>query len=254
MLFIYIYVFFIGSAIASFLGVYVNRLLRGENFIFSRSHCENCHKTLKWYELIPVFSYIFQKGKCKNCKHEIGKDSLIYELLLGTMFLMSFIVYGFSYETLIGFVISSFFISVCMSDFKELIILDSSIVATIIILVILIVLNDGITGLYKSFLYGIFAFVLMFLVKIIGDYVFKRESLGGGDIKLSFITGMVLPYNLFLASLIIACIIAMPYALILTYKKKEVEVPFGPFLSFGLLLTFLLASQIEVVLKLFIIE
>ena len=254
MLFIYIYVFFLGSAIASFLGVYVGRLLRGENFIFSRSYCENCHKTLKWYELIPVFSYIFQKGKCKNCKHEIGKDSLIYELLLGTMFLVSFIVYGFSYETLIGFVISSFFISVCMSDFKELIILDSSIVATIIILVILIVLNDGITGLYKAFLYGVFAFVLMFLVKIIGDYVFKRESLGGGDIKLSFITGMVLPYNLFLASLIIACFIAMPYALILTYKKKEVEVPFGPFLSFGLFLTFLLASQIEVVLKLFIIE
>ena len=254
MLFIYLYVFFLGGAIASFLGVYVNRMLRNEGFILSRSYCESCNRQLKWYELIPIVSYILQKGKCRTCKNNIGLDSFIYELLLGTLFCICFFVYGFSYETLIGFVLSAFFISVCMSDFKSLIILDSSIIATIIFLIILILLSSGIAGIYKSFLYGVFAFVLMFLVKIIGDFAFKRESLGGGDIKLSFITGMVLPYNLFLTSLIISCCLAMPYALILTHKKKKVEIPFGPFLSFGPLITFLLASYIEMMLKLFIIE
>lgn len=250
----YIYVFILGSSIASFLGVYVNRMLRGEDFVFSRSYCESCHKTLKCFELIPVLSYILQGGKCKSCKSKIGIDSFIYEVLLGFLFVISFMIYGFSYETLIAFVLSSFFISVCISDFKELIILDSSIVVTIILLALLIFLNSGISGIYKSFLYGVFAFVLMFIIKIIGDYAFKRESLGGGDIKLSFISGMVLPYNLFLTSLMISCFLAMPYALILTYKKKEVEVPFGPFLAFALLVTFLLASYIEIVLKLLVIE
>ena len=230
-----------------------SRLINGESIISPRSHCTSCQKTLKWYELIPVVSYVIQKGQCNNCGSKIGKDSLISEVILGLLFVISFMVYGFSYNTLIAMVLSCFFLSISLSDFKNLIILDSTIVTAIILLTILIFLNAGIRGIYKSFLYGVFGFVLMFIVKILGDYYFKRESLGGGDIKLSFITGMVLPYNLFLASLIISCMTALPYATIGASRIKNGEIPFGPFLSFGLLVTFLLEKYIQMVLKLLVV-
>jgi len=160
-------------------------------------------------------------------------------------------VYGFSYKTILGFVIVMILISIFLTDFKSMIILDSTLIVGLILIYILIYLDLGVwKGLYKSFLYGVFAFVLMFIIKILGDALFKRESLGGGDIKLAFLMGSILPYNLFLTSLIIASSSALPYALYVSVSKKTNELAFGPFLMIGLLVTFLFQENILEILNL----
>lgn len=240
----YVFIFIIGTVLASFIHVYVTRLLRGESIISPRSHCINCNHALKWYELIPIISYIMQKGKCKKCGSKIGIDSLLSEILLGTLFVIVYARYGASYETLIGFVISCMLLSIFISDFKEMIILDSTLISAGILYYVLIFLELGIKGVYKSFLYGIFGFVLLFVVKIIGDKLFKRESLGGGDIKLAFIMGSILPYNLFLLALICGSTLALPYAIVNTKKTNSHELSFGPFLTIALFIVFLLKDDI----------
>ena len=237
----YALMFILGSILASFIHVYVTRILKGESIIKPRSHCTNCGHPLRWYELIPIFSYLVQGGKCSKCKAKIGLDSLLSEVLLGLLFVVVYARYGMSYETLIGLVIACMLLSIFISDFREMIILDSTLIVSGLLYYIIIFINLGIKrGVYKSFLYGIFGFVLLFVVKVIGDKLFKRESLGGGDIKLAFIMGSILPYNLFLISLIGGSILALPYALITTQKTKSHELSFGPFLVLALLIVFLL--------------
>lgn len=244
MMLIYLFLFMCGASFASFIHVYVTRTLNNESIVKPRSHCTNCNHTLTPLELIPVFSYIFQRGRCSKCNHKIGADSLICEIFLGLLFVLVYMRYGYSYESLVGFLIASVLLSICISDFKEMIILDSTIVFGIIVYYTIIFSELGLRGIYKSFMYGVFAFVLLFLVKIIGDAVFKRESLGGGDIKLAFLMGSILPYNLFLSSLIIGSFIALPYALYKTNRETNRELAFGPFLALGLFIVFLFKNDI----------
>ena len=251
-MYIYILIFIVGSILASFIHVYVTRTMKGESIIKPRSHCTNCSYQLKWYELIPIVSFLIQKGKCSKCGAKIGIDSLLSELLLSSLFVIVYIRYGFSYNTLIGFIISMMLLSIFISDFKEMIILDSTMVTSGLLYYIIILVNVGLKGVYKSFLYGIFGFVLMLIIKIIGDKLFKRESLGGGDIKLAFVMGSILPYNLFLISLVGASFLALPYALVTTRKTKSHELSFGPFLVASLLIVFLLKNDIINILEMII--
>ena len=244
-LIIYIYLFILGSSIASFIHLYVTRTLNEESIVLPRSHCTNCNHMLNWYELIPVFSYLFQRGKCSKCNDKIGADSFICELILGLLYMLVYYVYGLSFNLVIGLVIATTLLSVCISDFKEMIILDSTIICSIVLVYIITFMDLGLRGIYKSFLYGVFAFVLMFLIKILGDSMFNRESLGGGDIKLAFLMGSILPYNLFLASMVLGSFIALPYALSLSNSKdSNGELPFGPFLLIGLFIVFLIKNDI----------
>lgn len=244
-MFVYIFIFALGAVFASFIHVYVTRLLKGESIVKPRSHCTNCNHVLKWYELIPIVSYLIQGGRCRKCKCKIGKDSLLVEIITGSLFVLCFVVYGYSYKTLLGFVIVLVMMSIFISDFKEMIILDSTLVVGVILIYVLIYLDLGMRqGLYKSFLYGVFGFVLMMVVKFLGDAAFKRDSLGGGDIKLAFLMGSVLPYNLFLVAVVIGSSCALPYALYVSISKKTNELAFGPFLALGFYITFLFQSNI----------
>jgi len=239
-MYIYIFIFILGTIFASFIHLYVTRMLKGESIVKPGSHCTTCNHMLKWYELIPILSYLLQKGRCTKCNTKIGIELLVIEILTGTLFILVYAVYGLSYKTILGFVIVLLLISILLSDFKEMIILDSTLLVGIILIYLIIFLDLGLwKGIYKSFLYGIFAFVLMFIIKVLGDAIFRRESLGGGDIKLAFLMGSILPYNLFLTSLVLGSMSALPYALYISITKKTNELAFGPFLVIGLLITYL---------------
>ncbi len=252
-MYVYFVVFIFGTVFASFVHLYATRLLKGESIIKPRSHCPKCNHVLGFWELIPIISYIMQRGRCKKCDSRIGMDSLLTEIITGCLFVLVYCIYGFSYHTLIGFVLVLCMISIFITDFKSMIILDSTIFISSAFIYIFITLERGLwEGLYKSLLYGIFAFILVFVIKILGDAAFKRESLGGGDIKFAFLMGSVLPYNLFLVSLLMASTLALPYALYTGVSKNNRELPFGPFLAMGLLSTFLFESKIAEILSILI--
>ena len=81
----------------------------------------------------------------------------------------------------------------------------------------------------------------MFILKLVGDFLFKRESMGGGDIKLMFVIGMVLGFPLSIIAVFLSSFIALPIALIMTYRRSNHEIPFGPFLSVATLILYFLS-------------
>ena len=242
--------FIIGAVLGSFYMVVGDRLSNNESIVVPRSHCSKCNYILSWYELIPIVSYIIQRGKCKNCHTKLSISYMLIEILSGILFALSYCLYGFNYEFFMSIIISSLLIIIYVSDFKYLIINDEPLIIAITLSIITNFIFLGtIKGLYLI-ISGLVMFIFMYLVKLFGDKAFKRESLGGGDIKLAFFIGCTLGLRLAFVSLIIASFLALPYASYYVVKKQEREIPFGPFLITGVLITFMLSNQIRFVLEL----
>jgi len=237
-MFQYILLFISGATFGSFYNVVGLRLLKNESIIKPASHCPKCKKKLMWYELIPIFSYIFLKGKCKKCKNKISIIYPLIELLTALLFCSSFYVFGFTLDFLTAIIISSMLTIIYITDFKEFIILDEVIALGGILLFVVHIIQYGISSAFISLFYGIVLFLIFYLIKIIGDKLFKRESLGGGDIKLALIIGFVLGIELGLINIILASFLAFPFAILVAITKKSKEIPYGPFLITGLLVIF----------------
>ena len=141
----YLVVFFIlGSVLASFYGVIGERLPKGESILRPKySYCPNCNKRLKWYELIPIFSYIMQLGKCRKCKKEISPMYLFIEIVTGALFAVSYYSFGISYELIISLALVSFFSIVIVSDLTYMIIPDEVTIVTSIVIIVVNFLNLG---------------------------------------------------------------------------------------------------------------
>lgn len=235
---ILLYLFLLGLFVGSFYNVVALRLCKNESIVFPGSHCVNCNHKLAWYELIPVFSYIGLRGKCKKCKIHISLQYPIIEVLTGILFALSFHIFGFSYETLTSLILVSIVVISYVSDFKYMVILDEVLVIGGLLLCIVNFFKGGFALVGTSLLNGLVMFIIMLLIKLIGDKAFKQESLGWGDVKLSFIAGMFLGIPLGIVYIFAGSFLAFPYALIVTLRKKESLIPFGPFLATALLLIF----------------
>lgn len=245
----------LGCSLASFYTALAMRLCNGESIVKPRSHCNYCNHVLSWYDLIPVVSFLITNGKCRYCHKKLEKTYILMELLGGFLFGLCFYLYSYSYELIASLIISSLLLIIFVSDFKYLIILDGTVYFGAIIIIILKIVFFGIHSALLSLISSIVIFLFMYLIKILGDKIFKRESLGGGDIKLSLFIGATLGLKLSLISIVIASFIALPYALYYMNSKKEKEVPFGPFLILATLVTFIFMEPIsKYLIALFIIN
>lgn len=231
-------IFVIGLIFGSFYNVVGLRLPNNESIVFPGSHCPKCNHKLAWYENIPVLSYLFLGGKCKNCKKKIDIIYPLIELLTGILFAITYYLYGFSEEFLLGIILVSLVVIIFVSDTKYMIILDSPTIISVILIFIIKWIYEGIKVSLLSLLYGLFIFGIMYLLLIIGNFLFKKESLGGGDIKLSFVAGMVLGPYLGLFYIMFGSFLAFPYAIYTVIKNKNGVLPFGPFLASAMLILF----------------
>lgn len=252
-LYIYIIIFIFGSIMGSFLNVLAVRLSNNESIIYPRSHCHNCNHKLKWYELIPIISYIIQKGKSRCCHTRIPISYLIVEIVTGALYCTTYHSFGFTNELIISLIFISSLIVVIISDIEYMIILDEVLIIAIFAIILIDIVN---IGLYKTsicILSGIGSFATMLLIKKLGDLMFKQESLGGGDIKLMFLVGLVLGYPMAVCNIFFATFIAFPIALLLLISKKDNIIPFGPFLSMSAILLYISAIDFSDVIN-FIIK
>jgi len=240
-----VYIFVLGLIFGSFFNVVGLRRPVGESIVKPPSHCPNCKKKLRWYELFPVISYLLSLGKCRACKEKISILYPVIELLTGTLFLVGYLKYGFGYEFLAFVTISSLLAIIFVSDFKYLIILDGPLLICSILIFGLKIAFFGWKAAMLALVSGIIMFLIMYLIKIIGNIMFKRESLGGGDIKLAFFIGIVLGLKLSSIALIVSCFLAFPYAIFISLSKKDKVMPFGPFLITGVLVVFSFMSFIN---------
>lgn len=229
---LYLIIFFIfGSIMGSFYHVIATRLSKGKSIITPASHCEKCNHQLKWYELIPIISYIIQGGKCRHCKEKLPLSYLLMEICTGILFAVCYHVFGFTLELISSIIFVSSLIIIIISDIEYMIILDEVLIFAVFGIIIIDIVDVGLYETSLRVLAGLGSFATMYLVKKIGDIMFKQESLGGGDIKLMFLIGLVIGYPMAICNIFFATFIAFPIALSLLIFKKDNIIPFGPFLS-----------------------
>ncbi len=234
----YLAFFLFGLCFGSFYNVVGMRVPKGESINKPGSHCFTCGHRLKWYELIPILSFIIQKGRCRECHTKLSYLYPFTELATAILFVVSYHSFGFTYELLIALILCSLLMLVIVSDLSYLIIPDSFIIIAAILIIIVRLIFEGITGALIAIGYGIISFGLMYLIMTLGNVLFKKESMGGGDVKLMFIVGLALDPFLAIVVIFLASIIALPVSFFLLLKNKEHVIPFGPFITLGLLIVF----------------
>lgn len=252
-------VFLYGLLFGSFFNVVGYRIPNNLSIVKPRSFCPKCKHQLEWYELIPLVSFLIQKGKCRSCKCKISAFYPIIELLTGILFLISYLFFGFSSSFAFAILLSSFLVIVIVSDFNYLIISDEVTIFFSVSSVILQFCLFGIEMGISAIVYGIFMFSMMYVIMMLGNKIMKEESLGGGDVKLMFFVGTIMSivnpisftnfstYALLINSffeIFLSSCLAIPVAIINYFSKKERMVPFGPFILLAALIIYLTSFNI----------
>lgn len=234
---VYLIIFFIfGVCFGSFYNVVGLRLCKEESLIFPPSHCDNCNHKLKFYENIPIFSYLFLKGRCKSCHKKISIMYPVVEFVTGLLFALSYYSFGFSYNLILAILTSSLFAIIIVTDLNYYIIPDSILVIYGILVFILNIFSMGLMKSCTYAFYGFLMFSFMFILMKLGNALFKEESLGGGDIKLMGVLGMTtIPFLSFI-SLTLGAVSALPISLYFYKRRKDHIIPFGPFILIGFLI------------------
>lgn len=246
-----IWMFVIGTIFGSFYNVVGLRVPKNESIVTPASHCPNCNSKLGVLELIPIISYVMSKGKCKHCKEKISLVYPIFEIACGLLFVLAYLSFGRSFELIIALTFISMLIIITVSDFTYMIIPDSVLITFGGLLIIELGVINGINELLISLLNGLGAFILMFALKKFGDFLFKQESMGGGDIKLMFIIGLVLSFPMSILSIFLASFIGLPISLIYLRNGNNHIIPFGPLLAIGAVIILLLQIDMQTILDMY---
>ncbi len=224
-----------GGLIGSFLNVCICRLPKEESIVWPGSHCPHCQKPIKFYDNIPVFSYFLLRGKCRHCK---GPISIQYPLVegitaLGTVFLI--MRFGVSLSFLFYFAFIAALIVVTVIDLYHQIIPDVISLPGIGVGLLASLLIPEIT--FWNSLFGVLlGGGSLFLVATLYQWIFKREGMGGGDVKLLAMVGAFLGWKAVILTILLSSLIgsiAGIVVMVLKGKDFKYAIPFGPFLSLG---------------------
>ncbi len=260
------FVFLFGSSIGSFLHATSERVFNKEEFIKSRSHCLACNKTLSALDLVPFFSYIFLNGKCRYCKAKIPFDVFLAETILGILYVCSYFVakplLDMSETMFIlywGYIALSisFFFFVALYDYRYYIIPDVAVylatLFTALLLIVIYILHlAGFSFFayadYNTFLFQHFITAIVLFLFFLSIYIFtKARGIGGGDVKLSFLIGLLLgarPTIIFLYVAFFSGALVSVVLLLGGSRKIKDSIPFGPFLAFGVIIAILYSGAI----------
>lgn len=229
---IHIYLFVLGLILGSFFNVVGLSVPAGHSFANRRSACPSCGRTLTFFELIPVFSYMLQVGKCRGCKARVSPLYPAVEMLTGVLFASAPIFLGWSGELLVGWILISLFMIIFVTDVAYMLIPDKILLFFIVIFIVLRV-SLPLTPWWDSIVGAAVGFSLLLSIAVV-----SKGGMGGGDIKLFAVIGFVLGMKMVLLSLLFACLYGALLGIIglLTgILKKKTLIPFGPYIVFGTL-------------------
>lgn len=231
-------VFITGLVMGSFLNVCIYRMPRNESIITPRSHCVSCGKTIPWYDNIPLLSILALRGRCRFCKKRISFLYFTVELLTGLMFLALFEHFGVSARFFIFAAVSAALIVVSFIDLKTQEIPDEITLPGIGIGVILSFIFPGImsqAARFPALLYSALGAVvgggITYMMGVFGKALFKKDAMGGGDVKLMAMLGAVLGWKLIVVTFFLAPLFGSVAGIYVLVKKKETIMPYGPHLS-----------------------
>ena len=236
----------LGLIVGSFSNVCIYRIPRNESIVFPASHCPKCSKTIRPIDNIPLLSYILLKGRCPNCKSKISIQYPLVEFLTGLIYLIIYLVYGLTIQTLVYIILSSALIIIAFIDLNQQIIPD------------VISLPGIVIGFIISFFVPYISFVdsilgiavgggIILIIGLVGSVIFKKEAMGGGDVKLAAMIGAFLGWRYIIISLFLGFFVGALAGIILIMskiKKREDVIPFGPFIILGSFITLLWGEKI----------
>ena len=230
----YIVIFLFGITVGSFLNVCIYRLPKGESVVTVPSHCMKCGKKLKWYELIPLFSYIFLRGRCSECKSPISAQYPLIEAANGILWCILFRRFSMTPVFFLACGMCSALVVLSVIDARTRIIPPGT---TIFILVL--GLGRVLCDLPNWQLYAI-GFVAVSVPLYIILIVTGGRGIGGGDIKLMAACGLFLGWRNILLAFFAACLLGSVIHLsLMAAKKADRTLALGPYLSAGVFLALL---------------
>ena len=245
--------FGLGACIASFLNVVIWRVPRGESIVSPPSHCPKCNAAIKWYQNIPILSWLALRGKCANCKAPISPRYILIEALGGLLFLAAFREYGLTIDTPVMWIWISLMIVGSMIDFDHKLLPDFVTVGGMVLGVGFVMVKVALAALCMggfdlalaspvlvSMIGLVFGFGLMWLIRWLGSKAFKREAMGMGDVFLMGAVGALFGPVAVLVTLILSSVFGSivglsMVALSKTKFGKFVEIPYGPYICMGCL-------------------
>lgn len=232
----------LGACLGSFLHCAAWRHSRGQSVVRGRSHCPDCGHELTPLELIPVFSFLFQRGRCRSCGKKLSWRYPASELLLAAIFVSVVWRFGLTPEALqwLGFGCALFYLAFVDAETMEL--PGIPMIASLVwFLALTPFFPEPLERLKLGAVSGLAFGAALLLIALAMDYILKKESLGGGDIKLLALTGLYFGWAGNLLLLIVACVLGLVMAA--AFRKKE-AFPFGPAIALAAWPTALFGNQI----------
>lgn len=228
---VYIIIFLFGIVIGSFVNVCIYRIPLKENIVSERSHCMNCGAKLKWYELIPLFSFLLQGGRCRSCKVSISVQYPLIEAANGILYVIIFAVKGFGMETLLLCLMASALLTLSVIDLRTYEI-PFGINLFILALGLIRVALDY--RKWASYVIGFFAVSIFLEIIVLAS---KGRAMGGGDVKLTAVCGLFLGWKLIILAFLTGCVLgAVIHSIRMRVSKESHILAMGPYLSMGILL------------------
>jgi leader peptidase (prepilin peptidase)/N-methyltransferase len=235
-----------GGMVGSFLNVCIYRLPKEESIIWPGSHCPHCKKPIKFYDNVPVISYFLLRGKCRYCKGSISLQYPLVEGITALSSLLLFIKFGPSLSFFIYFTFVAALISITVIDLYHQIIPDVISLPGIAAGLLLSLINPYIT-FFNSLIGVLIGGGSLFAVATLYQWLFKREGMGGGDVKLLAMIGAFLGWKAVILTILLSSLIGSISGIsimVLKGKNFKYAIPFGPFLSLGAVIALFYQNEI----------
>jgi len=250
----YILIFTFGLTVGSFLNVCIYRIPRGLSIIIPSSRCPSCLIPLKPWDNIPVLSFLLLRGRCRYCKARISLRYPLVEFLNAILYLIVFWRFGFGLHVFVYFVLSSSLIVITFIDLDFQIIPDRITLAGIPLgfLAGSFLLPDpfarsSLLGIKESFIGMVSGFAIFYLVALVGSAIFKKEALGGGDIKMMTMIGATMGWKTVILTTFLGSLAGSIFGITLMAlkgKNMTTKLAFGPFLALGAIITLFFGQEI----------
>jgi leader peptidase (prepilin peptidase)/N-methyltransferase len=233
-----VFFFILGACIGSFLNVCIFRTARKESIILPASHCMSCGRPLAWYDNIPFISYILLRGRCRHCRERISLQYFVVELITALLFAAFYRYFGISAEFFIYTALACALIVVSFVDLRIQEIPDGITLPGMAVGLILsavfpdIMSKEGrIAALTDSVLGIVAGGGLIYLMGLIGESIFKKEAMGGGDVKLMGMLGAFLGWRLVILAFFLAPLFGSIAGIALKINRGAETIPYGPHLA-----------------------
>ena len=231
-------VFIFGSIVGSFLNVCIYRLPKGRSVVIPASHCPNCAAAIHWYDNIPILSYIFLGGKARCCRTKISFRYFVVEILTASASLALFSVFGltpkfFAYAVMVSGLIVATFVDFEIQEIPDEVSVGVLAVGLLLAAAFPSIFNETarLNSFLNSFLGALAGGGMIYAMGTLGEFMFKKEAMGGGDVKLLAMIGAFVGWKLVVLTFFLAPAFGSVVGIILKIRHGRETIPYGPYLS-----------------------